>query len=289
MAADLKYQYSRLNIAEKLIAINVLIFIVTRLFAVLFDYSVDSLTSWFALPENLSDFITQPWSIVTYAFLHGGFGHLFWNMLMLYFVGRMFMNLYGERTFINVYFVGAILGGFIFLISYNLFPALLNANNVLIGASAGVSAVLIFICTYTPNQEVRIIFFNVKLWHLGAVFVLIDLIQIGYSANIGGRLAHLGGAIFGYFYARNLLKGKDIGAWFSSFLDYLGSYFQKSKKAPLKTVYRKPTSNLKKEANGQKESHQRTIDTILDKISKSGYESLSKAEKDFLFKAGKDD
>ncbi|MDP5228811.1 MAG: rhomboid family intramembrane serine protease [Cellulophaga sp.] len=289
MATDLKYQYARLNIAEKLIAINVLIFIVTRLVSVLFDVSINAMISWFELPENLMDFISQPWSIVSYAFLHGGFGHLFWNMLMLYFTGRIFMNLYSQRIFINVYFLGAILGGLIFLVSYNLFPALLNANNALIGASAAVSAVLIFICTYTPNQEVRVIFFNVKLWHLGVFFVLVDLIQIGYSANVGGRLAHLGGAFLGYYYARNLLKGKDVGAWFSSFLDYVANYFKKEKKAPLKTVYRKPTSNLKKEVNNEKENHQRTIDTILDKISKSGYESLSKAEKDFLFKAGKDD
>ncbi len=290
MAADLKYQFSRLNIADKLIAVNVLIFIVTRLIAVLFGVSLNSMISWFELPEDLWDFITQPWSLVTYAFLHGSFGHLFWNMIMLYFTGRIFMNLYGQRTFINVYFLGAILGGFIFLVSYNLFPELLNANNALIGASAAVSAVLIFICTYTPNQEVRVIFFNVKLWYIGALFVLIDLVQIGYNANVGGRLAHLGGAFLGFYYARNLLKGKDIGAWFSSFLDYMKNYFSKEKKAPLKTVYRKPvSSNLKQTVNYEKETHQRKIDSILDKISKSGYESLSQTEKDFLFKAGKDD
>ncbi|WP_047419809.1 rhomboid family intramembrane serine protease [Cellulophaga sp. Hel_I_12] len=288
MATDLKYQYSRLNIAEKLIAINVLIFIVTRLVSVLFGVSINAMISWFELPENLSNFITQPWSLVSYAFLHASFGHIFWNMVMLYFTGRIFMNLYGKKTFINVYFLGAIVGGLIFLVSYNVFPALLNANNALIGASAAVSAVLIFICTYTPNQEVRVIFFNVKLWYIGALFVLIDLVQIGYSANVGGRLAHLGGAFLGYYYARNLLQGKDIGAWFSRFLDYTSNYFKKDKKAPLKTVYRKPTSNLKKEVNYEKETHQRKIDTILDKISKSGYESLSKTEKDFLFKAGKD-
>tara|TARA_R110002012_G_scaffold321191_3_gene548007 strand:- start:59026 stop:59895 length:870 start_codon:yes stop_codon:yes gene_type:complete len=288
MATDLKYQFSRLNIAEKLIAINVLIFIVTRLISVLFGVSINAMISWFELPENLMDFITQPWAIVSYAFLHGNFGHIFWNMIMLYFTGRIFMNLYGEKTFINVYFLGAILGGLIFLVSYNVFPALLNANNALIGASAAVSAVLIFICTYTPNQEVRVIFFNLKLWYIGALFVLIDLVQIGYSANVGGRLAHLGGAFLGYYYARNLLQGKDIGTWFSRFLEYMGNYFKKDKKAPLKTVYRKPTSNLKKEVNYEKETHQRKIDTILDKISKSGYESLSKSEKDFLFKAGKD-
>tara|TARA_R110000868_G_scaffold14075_15_gene65801 strand:- start:232 stop:1098 length:867 start_codon:yes stop_codon:yes gene_type:complete len=288
MATDIKYQFSRLNIAEKIIAFNVLIFIVTRLTAALFGYNLNTMISWFELPENLNAFIQQPWSIVTYSFLHGDFGHLFWNMLMLYFTGRIFMNLYGERKFINVYFIGLIFGGLIFLASYNLFPALLNHNNALIGASAGVAAVLIFVCTYTPNQEVRVIFFNVKLWHLGAVFVLADLIQIGYSANVGGRLSHLGGAFVGYYYARKLLGGKDVGEWFSQLLDSFMNLFRKSTKAPMKTVYRKPNSTIKKSVNYEKETHQRKVDLILDKISKSGYESLSKAEKDFLFKAGKE-
>ena len=289
MATDLRYQYSRLNIAEKLIVINVVIFLFTRLIAVLFSFDMDIILHWLELPKEIGVFIFQPWSLVTYAFLHGSFGHIFWNMLMLYFTGRIFMNLYGERKFINVYFLGAIFGGLIFILSYNIFPALIGLNNSLIGASAAVMAVLIFVCTYTPNQEVRIIFFNVKLWHVGVFSVLIDIFFIGGGSNIGGRLSHLGGAFVGYFYARKLMEGTDIGAGFSNMLDRIGNLFTTNKKAPMKTVYRKPTSNLKKSAGSDKEKHQRQIDIILDKISKSGYESLSKAEKDFLFKAGKED
>lgn len=289
MATDLRYQYSRLNIAEKLIVINVVIFLLTRLIAVLFSFDMDIILHWLELPKEIGVFIFQPWSLVTYAFLHGSFGHIFWNMLMLYFTGRIFMNLYGERKFINVYFLGAIFGGLIFILSYNIFPALIGLNNSLIGASAAVMAVLIFVCTYTPNQEVRIIFFNVKLWHVGVFSVLIDIFFIGGGSNIGGRLSHLGGAFVGYFYARKLMEGTDIGSGFSNMLDRIGNLFTKNKKAPMKTVYRKPTSNLKKSDGSDKEKHQRQIDIILDKISKSGYESLSKAEKDFLFKAGKED
>jgi membrane associated rhomboid family serine protease len=289
MATDLRYQYSRLNIAEKLIVINVVIFLFTRLITVLFSFDMDTILHWLELPKEIGVFIFQPWSLVTYAFLHGSFGHIFWNMLMLYFTGRIFMNLYGERKFINVYFLGAIFGGLIFILSYNIFPALIGLNNSLIGASAAVMAVLIFVCTYTPNQEVRIIFFNVKLWHVGVFSVLIDIFFIGGGSNIGGRLSHLGGAFVGYFYARKLMEGTDIGSGFSNMLDRIGNLFTKNKKAPMKTVYRKPTSNLKKPAGSDKEKHQRQIDIILDKISKSGYESLSKAEKDFLFKAGKED
>jgi membrane associated rhomboid family serine protease len=254
------------------------------------DQPFDIIMQWFELPKSFSDFISQPWSVVTYSFFHGGLWHLFWNMLLLYFSGRIFLNLFGPRKFINVYFLGVILGGALFLLSYNLFPAFAGIKTALIGASAGVTAVLIFICAYIPNQEVRIFFFNVKLWHIGAFFILVDLIQIPSSGNAGGHLAHLGGAFLGYTYARQLLNGKDIGSGFSKMLDSIGTMFKKSeRKAPLKTVYRKTKSKSKSNLNYDKESRQRKIDAILDKISKSGYESLSKTEKDFLFKAGKED
>ncbi|MDC6362830.1 MULTISPECIES: rhomboid family intramembrane serine protease [Flavobacteriaceae] len=282
----LSYQFARLNIAEKLIAINVLIFILDGLSAALLGYSV---SHWFHLPKDFLTFFGQPWSLVTYSFFHAGLGHIFWNMLMLYFTGRIFLNLFDGQRFLNVYFLGVIVGGIVFLLSYNVFPTLLDANTALIGASAGVTAVLIFICAYIPNQEVRIIFFNVKLWYVGVFFVLVDLIQIPYGGNVGGRLAHLGGAFLGYIYARQLLNGKDIGAGFTRFVEAIAQLFKpKEKKANMKTVYRKNASG-NKTMDYDKAAKQKKIDTILDKISKSGYESLSKEEKDFLFKAGKED
>ncbi len=285
---NLKYQFARLSIAEKLIAINVLVFIVNGIFTFLLQLSGGGILPWFELPKDFFDFLVQPWSIVTYSFFHAGLGHIFWNMVMLYFAGRIFLNLFGSKRFINVYFLGVILGGLVFLLSYNIFPALLGINTALIGASAGVTAVLLFICTYIPNQEVRIIFFNLKLWYIGAFVVLMDLVQIPYGNNVGGHLAHLGGALLGYVYSRQLSNGRDIGEGFSKFLDGLANLFKrKEKKAPLKTVYRKGKTKAKSSVDYDKESHQRKIDIILDKIGKSGYESLSKAEKDFLFKAGK--
>lgn len=285
----LRYQYARLSIAEKLIAVNVAVFILNLLLPFLLGFGKNAISQWFELPVNLMTYVTQPWSIVTYSFFHADFLHVFWNMLLLYFSGRIFMNLFSARKLINVYFLGVILGGLLFVLSYNVFPVFMGSNTALIGASAGVTAVLIFICAYIPNQVVRVIFFNVKLWQIGAFFVIIDLIQIPGS-NSGGRLAHLGGALLGYVYARQLTKGKDIGEGFSKLLDALGAFFKpKDKKAPMKTVYRKGKSAAKSKVDYDKENRQRKIDTILDKISKSGYESLSKAEKDFLFKAGKED
>ncbi len=285
-SGGIQYNFARLNIAEKLIVVNVLVFILDGLALALLGTSV---SAWFHLPKILGEFFGQPWSLVTYSFFHGGLGHIFWNMLMLYFTGRIFLNLFDNQRFINVYFLGVIIGGLVFLLSYNIFPTLLNNNTALVGASAGVTAVLIFICAYIPNQEVRIIFFNVKLWYVGAFFVLMDLIQIPYGGNVGGRLAHLGGALLGYIYARQLLNGNDIGAGFSKMQKGIGDMFKKKeKKGPLKTVYKKGRAS-KKDFDYDKEARQRKVDAILDKISKSGYESLSKAEKDFLFKAGKED
>ncbi len=287
---NLKYQIARLSIADKLIAINVLVFIVNGLITLLFRMDPDILVRWFQLPKDFFDFLMQPWSIVTYSFFHGGLGHIFWNMLVLYYVGRIFLNLFNGRRFLNVYFLGVILGGLFFMVSYNVFPAFFEVNAALIGASAGVRAVLIFICAYIPNQEVRLIFFNIKLWYLGAFIVVLDLVQLSMGVNPGGNFAHLGGALLGYIYARQLLNGKDIGEGFSRMVDSITNLFKKTgKKAPMKTVYRKKKSTTTTNMDYKKESRQRKIDTILDKISKSGYESLSKEEKDFLFNAGKED
>ncbi|CAM3339919.1 rhomboid family intramembrane serine protease [Zobellia roscoffensis] len=284
---DLKYQYARLSVSEKLIAINVLVFIVMGLITALISPSVEN---WFALPKDFFDFLMQPWSIVTYSFLHGGIFHILWNMYVLYVAGRILLNLFDGRRFLNIYFLGVILGGLLFLLSYNIFPSLIGVNASLIGASAGVMAVLIFVCTYIPNQEVRLFVFNVKLWQIGLFVVLMDLVQIPMGGNVGGRIAHLGGALLGYMYARQLFNGRDIGEGFSNFIDAIANLFKKSeKKAPMKTVYKNKQATARKQANHDKETHQKKIDAILDKISKSGYESLSKAEKDFLFKAGKED
>ncbi len=283
----LRYQYARLSVSEKLIAINVIVFIIMGLISALIGPNIEN---WFALPKDFFDFMVQPWSLVTYSFLHGGIFHILWNMYILYVAGRILLNLFDGKRFLNVYFLGVILGGLLFLLSYNIFPTLVGVNTSLIGASAGVMAVLIFVCTYMPNQEVRLIFFNVKLWQIGLFVVLMNLVQIPLGDNVGGSIAHLGGALLGYVYARQLYNGTDIGEGFSKFVDGLVNLFKKGeKKAPMKTVYRKQRNTTKTKANYDKQSHQKKIDGILDKISKSGYDSLSKAEKDFLFKAGKED
>lgn len=285
---NLRYQYASLSIAEKIIAINVVIFLLTTITTYLFRLPADVVSQYFELPKDFFAFIKQPWSIVTYSFFHGGLGHIFWNMLTLFYMGRIFLNLFSPQRFINVYFMGVILGGIFFMLSYNIFPALMGTNSVLIGASAGVTAILIFVCTYIPHQEVRLAFFYVKLMYIGLFWVGVNLVQIPMGVNVGGLMAHLGGALLGYLYAKQLQKGRDIGDGFSSLWQGAINLFKKKeKKSPLKTVYKNKTT-AKEDPTYKKEVHQRKIDEILDKISKAGYESLSKAEKDYLFKAGKE-
>ena len=145
-----------------------------------------------------------------------------------------------------------------------------------------------FIATYTPNTQFRIFTFTIKLWQIALFLFLLDLIRIPSSGNAGGLLAHVGGGIFGYIYAIQLAKGNDIGKWFENFMDWIANFFKPRTKKPFTKVHRTAQAP-KRTSKDLKSDHQKKIDTILDKISKSGYESLTKAEKDFLFKAGKED
>lgn len=286
---DIKYRYQRLGFIGKLITINSAIFIGLYLIEYLFQNNI--ITRWFYLPKAFGDFFLQPWSIITYSFLHGNLIHLAFNMIGLYYIGRLFLSLYSEKRFLNVYFLGAIVGGCFFLLSYNLFPAFIERTPPLVGASAAIMAILIFVTTVRANMKVFIFNYGLELWKFGAFFVILDLIRIPMNngANAGGFISHLGGALLGYVYAKRLQKGSDIGSGFEKMMDSIVSFFKPKKKSPLKTVYKnKKTKRSTKSTAPSPTEKQRKIDGILDKISKSGYESLTKDEKDFLFKAGKE-
>ena len=185
-------------------------------------------------------------------------------MLILYVVCKHFLNFLTNKKLIEIYFYGALMGGLFFVISYNIFPVFKNTFSPLIGSSAAVYAVLIFACSYMPNTRVNLIFFDIKLKYLGLFYVLLSLIQIPFS-NAGGNIAHLGGAFFGFFYAKNFNLSNSP---FDFIAKFINNFKSKAKENP---------------------DNQKKIDNILDKISKSGYESLSKSEKDFLFKNSDND
>lgn len=281
---NLRYKLATFSISEKIILINVICFVIPMLLNTLFfllKIPSSAYMDWVQLSPNIETFITRPWTLISYSFIHSGFFHLLWNMLLLFYSGRLLLNLFPDRIFINNYFLGVISGGIIFILSYALFPVFKGTYPPMIGASAGVMAVFIFICTYTPNQEIRFFFFNVKLKYLGFAFFFLDVIQIPYG-NAGGHLAHIGGALLGFIYARQLAIGRDIGGRFEQL--WKAIFFKKQ----LKTVYKAPKKAQSNSAKSDGENRQKKIDTILDKISKSGYDSLSKEEKDFLFRAGKE-
>ncbi|GLB50376.1 rhomboid family intramembrane serine protease [Neptunitalea lumnitzerae] len=299
MQNSLGYKYSMLAPSGKMIVINVAVFIVMSLAVFLFQLEVPGTYNvferWLGLFSNPMVVLTRPWSLLTYSFLHGSIMHLLGNMLVLYFTGNIFLNLFNGKQFYNVYLLGALAGGLLYVLSYNLFPVFSGKNIPLVGASASVMAILIFVCTYTPNLEVRLFgMFTLKLWYIGAFLVVMDLLSVSVS-NPGGHIAHLGGALFGFIYAKQLQQGTDIGAWFSNLMDGIANLFKGTsgnggKKAKFKKVYRNKGNQSSKDAkvfNNDKNIHQKKIDAILDKISKSGYDSLTKEEKDYLFRAGK--
>lgn len=279
LTQDIQKKLSNLNVLEKIIAVNVVVFLIGLIFK--------SGLSWLELPSDISNAILQPWSIITYAFLHYDFLHILFNMLWLYVIGRMFLNLFSPKMALNIYFLGAISGGLLFVLCYSIFPDIFGGKSYLVGASAAVRALLIFLCAYMPNQELRFFTFNLKLWYVGVAIVILDVFGL-FGVNAGGNLAHLGGALLGYFYAKQLLKGHDIGKGFERVMDAITNMFKPSKKAPLKTVHKnKSKVGGYTKADFDKFNNQKKIDIILDKISKSGYDSLTSEEKEFLFRAGK--
>ena len=290
MSNNLAYKFKSASVLIKIIVINTLVFLLFYLGSFFLNIPEITAKAWFILPTNLGDAILQPWSIITYIFLHSGFWHLFWNMLILYYFGGYVENLFKGKRLLTLFLLGGMAGGLLYMLAYNLFPVFTQSGSqgVLQGASAAVYAVMIFISVYSPKSEMRIFMWNIKLWQIALFFVLKDLISLPASGNTGGLIAHMGGAAFGYLYATQLVKGNDIGAWFDRIMDRVSNLFTTIKKAPFKKVHKNKTTYQTTATKTSSDDRQKKIDAILDKISKSGYESLSKKEKDFLFKAGND-
>ena len=283
---DVLYKFKTLNIANKLIVINIAVFLLFFIASFLFNTSSEVLMQWFVLPEEPIEVLKQPWSLLTYSFLHGGFTHILFNMIWLNFFSKFILNLFSEKRFLTVYLLGALYGGLLFVTAYNVFPVFQSKAGYLLGASASVSALMVFAATYSPNISFRFFMVTIKLWQLAVGLFLLDLFRLGSGTNPGGMLSHVGGAVFGYLYAVQLAKGNDIGLWFEKIVASLTNLFKTRKNTPFRKVHKTPKNTTKKKTTSVKDERQIKIDGILDKIGKSGYESLTKQEKDFLFKAG---
>lgn len=282
---DIKLQYKIGGIANKMIYWNVGIFLLSIPLFYQFKLGVFEYPAWLALSSEPLAVLYKPWTFLTYAFFHDGFLHLFFNMMVLNFASRLFLTFFTQKQYLGLYFLSAIFAGLIYVLSFYL----LGSSSMMVGASAAIMALLVATTTYQPLMEIRLLLIgNVKLWHITAVLLLLDLLQIQLS-NTGGHIAHLSGAFFGYIYIKLLQNGTDLSRIVSTVIDFFANLFSPKKTTPFKKVHVNPKKPaVKKESKiVAKDKTQQQIDEILDKISQSGYDSLTSEEKEFLFKAGK--
>ena len=284
---DIKLTFRKGSNLTRLIYINIAVFILITIVAgigfLLNDPEVSAKAlDLFSVPASLSTLLVRPWTIITYMFTHKDIWHILFNMLWLYSFGRIFLEYLDQRKLVAVYLLGGISGAIVYVISFNVFPAFSSvvADSVAIGASASVMAVVIAIAAYVPDYAIQLFLLGrIKIKYLAlGIFVLTSIMD--FSVNSGGKLAHIGGALFGYLYILNLRRGRDIGKGFNSIIDIFATIFKPRKK--LKVTHKKVANEY--EYNKIKTEHQKSINQILDKISKGGYDSLTKEEKEALFK-----
>jgi membrane associated rhomboid family serine protease len=284
---DIKLTFRHGSNLTRLIYINIAVFVLMTVVAVVGFLMnnpeiADKALNIFSVPASLNALLLRPWTLITYMFTHKGVWHILFNMLWLYSFGRIFLEYLDERKLVAVYLLGGICGALVYILSFNIFPAFTGvvADSVAIGASASVMAVVIAIAAYVPDYTVQLILLGrIKIKYLAlAIFIFTSVMD--FSINSGGKLAHIGGAFFGYFYTINLRHGHDMGKGFNRILDFFVTMFKPRKK--LKVTHKKVANEF--DYNAIKADHQKQINHILDKISKGGYDSLTKQEKETLFR-----
>lgn len=285
---DFKSMFLKKDLIMRLILINVIVFVfalLVNVFCLLLQLPnpVEYIIREFLmLPSNLRTLAFTPWSIITYMFLHSGIFHILFNMLVLYWFGNILQEYLGKQKFIYTYFLAGIFGGLFYVFCYNVFPYFSStvASSKALGASAAVMGVVFASATLLPNYSVVLAIFGpVRLKYIAFFYLLIDLVGIS-SSNAGGHLAHIGGALFGFLFIKQLQNGNDWTKFPSKIVDGISNIFKPKK---MKVAYKNPSTNTTK----KQEVTQAEIDKVLDKISQSGYENLSAKEKEILFKAGK--
>ncbi|WP_192820109.1 rhomboid family intramembrane serine protease [Rufibacter sp. LB8] len=294
---DIKSAFSRGNNAlHQLIFINVVVFAVLIILRTIMTLSgsgaaFDYLMTYLSITSYLPLFLFRPWTLFTYFFTHLEFFHILFNMLNLYWFGMLIREYLGDKRLVNLYVLGGLAGGLFYLLTYNTIPYLeLRGSSFMMGASGSVIAVMVAAATLLPNFTFNLILIGpVKIKYIAAVMVLLS-ISGAVGSNAGGNIAHLGGAFLGFLYIQQLQRGNDWGRPVQAVLGFFRGLF--NKKSPLKVSYNNPsrpysaTTNASPAAAGTSANpSQMEIDQILDKISISGYESLTKEEKQKLFKA----
>lgn len=291
--SDLKNGFNRGSISLQFIYINVGIFVVTTLvsvFLMLFNYSSAGWLHWLELPASITQLLQQPWSLLTYMFLHAGALHLLFNMLWLYWFGQLFLAFFSARHFRGLYILGGIGGGLLYILAYNVFPYFSPYiyGSYLLGASASVLAIVVATAVREPEYQVNFMFIGaVRLKYVALFAVLMDLLFVT-SGNGGGHIAHLGGALAGWWFAFSLRRGRDVTLLINKVFDWLSSgiSFKNSvKKTKMKAERGGRADDY--DYNARKKQQSEEIDRILEKLKKSGYASLTNEEKKRLFDASK--
>lgn len=296
---DIKRSYQSGSITTRIIYANVAVFIVAKLLSVFITIGTSQegasnfILNWFAIPSSISSLILHPWTIISYQFLHLQLHHIAFNLLFLYMFGNFFLNTFSRRQMFSVYLWGGIWGGLFYILSYNYIPYFQEnlLSGQMLGASASILAIVVAAATATPNQDVHLMLIGkIKMKYLAIGVVLIDLMSITSEINAGGHIAHLGGAFAGYWFATAYLKNnKDLTAWLAKIVDFFATFtFQRKPKMKARPKTKRAADKKSDMAyNKKKNERQIEIDKILEKIKQSGYNSLSKNEKEELFKASK--
>ena len=289
--SDFKNGFNRGNISLQFIYINVGVFVVTTLVGVILMLFNWGHTPWLAcleLPASVSRFLVQPWSLFTYMFLHADVLHLLFNMLWLYWFGQLFLTFFSARHLRGVYVLGGLVGGLCYMLAFNVFPYFQPYiyGSWLLGASASVLAIVVAVAVREPEYRVNFMFIGaVRLKYVALFMVVTDLLFVT-SGNGGGHIAHLGGALAGWWFAASLQKRRDVTKWINKVFDWMSGGFK------FATSPKKPKMKVEKggraadyDYNARKKQQNEEIDRILDKLKKSGYSSLTTEEKKRLFNA----
>ncbi len=285
---ELKQSFKTGGTLVKLIYINLGVFLAFNILkAILFLGGIDigfALSSYIAVPAHLPTLASRPWTIITYMFFHEGFIHILFNLLWLYWMGRIFLDFMSERKLLGVYIMGGISGAFLYILFYNIFPVFgdsLTASFAL-GASASVYAIVFAAVAFSPNLSLNLMLIGpIRLKYIGLALIVMDIIGIAGS-NAGGHIAHLGGALFGVLFIYFQRQDVDLAQPVNWTVDAFTSTPSTKKRKKMKVDYSKPKDDY--EYNRVKAEQQAEIDRILDKISKGGYESLTSEEKETLFR-----
>ena len=294
--STLKQNYKYGGMSIKLIFVNVILFFVIRILDVFGqlggkikgDFISEYISPVLGLRTSFIEFITHPWGLFTNIFTHYDAFHLLSNMIFLYFAGKLFESIFSQKQLLYTYILGGIAGGILEIFAHSLFPKFELTSSIVVGASGAIMAILVAVAFYRPKTKINLVFASIPIIYIAIIFIALDLLNLA-SNDSTAHFAHLGGALFGIWSIQNIHSSSNIINRTESLIIYLKKMILKDKTSHLKVKKggKSKRAVTDEDYNSDKKNKQEVTDKILDKISKSGYDSLTKSEKDYLFKQSK--